>query len=133
LPRVFRISCQLLWLTCMSMPAGAASSSALPWPLVSRPESRQSRPRTLVFLGKTCGFVVEVQDSNQVSSNRSSELPEQRCRECSRRPSMQDDWLETAHHSSKFLLSSRVFRIVQLAVTAILRDRLHGCGLQGLD
>jgi hypothetical protein len=54
----------------MSMPAGAASSCALPWPLVSRPVSRQSRPRTLVFPGKTCGFVVEVQDSNYLSSNR---------------------------------------------------------------
>jgi hypothetical protein len=31
---------------------------------VSRPVSRQSRPRTLVFPGKTCGFVVEVQASN---------------------------------------------------------------------
>jgi hypothetical protein len=49
---------------CMSMPAGAASSCALPWPLVSRPVSRQTRPRTLVFPGKICGFVVEVQDSN---------------------------------------------------------------------
>jgi hypothetical protein len=49
---------------CMSMPAGAASSCALPWTLVSRRVSRQSRPRTLVFPGKTCGFVVEVQDSN---------------------------------------------------------------------
>jgi hypothetical protein len=34
---------------CMSMPAGAASSRALPLILVSRPVSRQSRPRTLVF------------------------------------------------------------------------------------
>ena len=49
---------------CMSMPAGAASSCALPCPLVSRPLSRQSRPQILVFPGKTCGFVVEVQDSN---------------------------------------------------------------------
>ena len=49
---------------CMSMPAGAASSCALPWTLVSRPVSRQSRLRTLVFSGKTYGFVVEVQDSN---------------------------------------------------------------------
>jgi len=49
---------------CMSMPAGAASSCALPWPLVSRPVSRQSRPRTFVFPGEICGFVVEVQDSN---------------------------------------------------------------------
>jgi hypothetical protein len=48
----------------MSMPAGAASSRALPWTLVSRPVSRQSRPRTLVFPGKTGGFVVEGQDSN---------------------------------------------------------------------
>jgi len=48
----------------MSMPAGAASSCALPWTLVSRPLSRQSRPQTLIFPGKTCGFVVEVQDSN---------------------------------------------------------------------
>lgn len=46
------------------MPAGAASSCALPCTLVSRPESRQSRLETCVFLGKTCGFVVEVQDSN---------------------------------------------------------------------
>ena len=51
------------------MPAGAASSCALPWTLVSRPVSRQSRPQTLVFPGKTCGFVVEVQDSNKGSSN----------------------------------------------------------------
>ncbi len=43
----------------MSMPAGAASSRALPWPLVSRPVSRQSRLRTLVFLGKTGGFAAE--------------------------------------------------------------------------
>jgi hypothetical protein len=49
---------------CMSMPAGAASSCALPWTLVSRPVSRQSRPQTLVFPGKTCCFVAEVQDSN---------------------------------------------------------------------
>ena len=40
------------------MPAGAASSSALPCPLVSRPVSRQSRLEILDFLGKTCGFVV---------------------------------------------------------------------------
>jgi hypothetical protein len=42
------------------MPAGAASSCALPCPLVSRPVSRKSRPQTSVFLGKTCGSVVEV-------------------------------------------------------------------------
>ena len=41
------------------MLAHAASSSALPWPLVSRPVSRQSRLETLVFLGKTGGFAVE--------------------------------------------------------------------------
>jgi hypothetical protein len=34
---------------CMSMPAGAASSRALPWPQVSRSVSRQSRLRTLGF------------------------------------------------------------------------------------
>jgi hypothetical protein len=56
----------------MSMPAGAApveivvSCAALdPKNIsVSRPVSRQSRLRNLVFPGKTCGFVVEVQDSN---------------------------------------------------------------------
>ena len=42
------------------MLAHAASSSALPCPLVSRPVSRQSRLRTLVFPGKTGGFAVEV-------------------------------------------------------------------------
>ena len=46
------------------MLAGAAqkikNSSALPWNLVSRPESRQSRLRTLVFPGKTGGFAEEV-------------------------------------------------------------------------
>jgi hypothetical protein len=42
------------------MLAGAASSSALPWYLVSRPVSRQNRLRTLVFLGKTGGFAAEV-------------------------------------------------------------------------
>jgi hypothetical protein len=53
---------------CMSMPAGAApgeiivSCAALaPKNIsVSRQVSRQSCPRTLVFPGKTCGFVVEV-------------------------------------------------------------------------
>jgi hypothetical protein len=76
---------------CMSMPAGAASSCALPWTLVSRPVSRQSRPRTLVFSGKTGGFVAEVQDSNYLSSNRTRIHCQNRgCRECSRRPSIQD-------------------------------------------
>ena len=42
------------------MLAHAASSSALPWYLVSRPVSRKSRLRTLVFLGKTSGFAAEV-------------------------------------------------------------------------
>ncbi len=42
------------------MLAHAASSSALPCPLVSRPVSRQSRLQTLVFTGKTGGFVAEV-------------------------------------------------------------------------
>jgi hypothetical protein len=41
------------------MLAHAASSSALPCPLVSRPVSRQSRLRTLVFPGKTGGFAAE--------------------------------------------------------------------------
>jgi hypothetical protein len=43
----------------MCMLAHAASSSALPWSLVSRPVSRQSRLRTLVFPGKTGGFAAE--------------------------------------------------------------------------
>ena len=42
------------------MLAHAASSSALPWPLVSRPMSRQSRLATLVFPGKTHWFAAEV-------------------------------------------------------------------------
>ncbi len=41
------------------MLAHAASSSALPWPLVSRPVSRQSRLRTHVFTGKAGGFAAE--------------------------------------------------------------------------
>jgi hypothetical protein len=41
------------------MLAGAASSSALPWYLVSRPVSRKSRLRTLVFPGKTGDFAAE--------------------------------------------------------------------------
>ena len=41
------------------MLAGAASSSALPWYLVSRPVSRQSRLETLVFPGKAGGFAAE--------------------------------------------------------------------------
>ena len=44
---------------CTCMLAHAASSSALPWSLVSRPVSRQSRLRTLVFPGKTGGFAAE--------------------------------------------------------------------------
>jgi hypothetical protein len=43
----------------MCMLAHAASSSALPWTLVSRPVSRQSRLGTLVFPGKTGGFAAE--------------------------------------------------------------------------
>ena len=69
-PRVFRIFGQLLWLSCTSMrvharaclhmlPKQINSSSALPWPLVSRLVSRQSRLRTLVFPRKTGGFAVE--------------------------------------------------------------------------
>jgi hypothetical protein len=54
------------------MPAGAApgeiivSCAALASKNIpeSRRVSRQSRLRTLVFPRKTCGFVVEVQDSN---------------------------------------------------------------------
>ena len=42
------------------MLAHAASSSALPWYLVSRLVSRQSRLETLVFPRKTGGFAVEV-------------------------------------------------------------------------
>ncbi len=57
---------------CTPMPAGAAPVEIIvlcaaldPTNIsVSRLESRQSRPRTLVFPGKTCGFVAEVQDSN---------------------------------------------------------------------
>ena len=41
------------------MLAGAASSSALPCPLVSRPVSRASRLKTLVFPGETGGFAAE--------------------------------------------------------------------------
>jgi len=44
---------------CTCMPAGAASSCALPWYLVSRPVSRQSRLRTFVFPGKTGGFAAD--------------------------------------------------------------------------
>ena len=45
---------------CTCMLAHAASSSALPCPLVSRPVSRQSRLGTLVFPGETGGFAAEV-------------------------------------------------------------------------
>jgi hypothetical protein len=77
-PRVFRISGQLLWLSCLSMHVHACRCCVVlcaaldPKNIsVSRPVSRQSRPRTLVFQGRTCGFVAEVQDSNSLSSNRS--------------------------------------------------------------
>ena len=81
------------------MLAHAASSSALPWYLVSRPVSRQSRLRTLVFPGKTGGFAAEVVgfELGWFESQWKS-LPEQRYRECSRRPSIQDAWAETAYH-----------------------------------
>ena len=42
------------------MLAGAASSRALPCPLVSRPVSRQSRLENLIVPGKTGGFAAEV-------------------------------------------------------------------------
>jgi hypothetical protein len=45
---------------CTCMRAHAASSSALPWYLVSRPVNRQSRLATFVFPGKTVGFAAEV-------------------------------------------------------------------------
>ena len=45
---------------CTCMLAHAASSSALPWPLVSRPVSRQSRLENLIVPGKTGGFAAEV-------------------------------------------------------------------------
>jgi hypothetical protein len=56
----------------MSMPADAAPAEIIvlcaaldPKNIsVSRPVSRQSRPQISVFPGKSCGFVVEVQDSN---------------------------------------------------------------------
>jgi hypothetical protein len=41
------------------MLAHAASSSALPWYLVSRPVSRQSRLETLAFPRKTGDFAAE--------------------------------------------------------------------------
>ena len=44
---------------CTCMLAHAASSSALPCPLVSRPVSRQSRLATLVFPGKKGVFAAE--------------------------------------------------------------------------
>ena len=53
---VFRVSGQLLWLPCTCMLAHAASSDALPCPLVSRPVSRL---RTRVFPGETGGFAAE--------------------------------------------------------------------------
>ena len=46
------------------LPLQKSSSCALPRTLVSRPVSRKSRLKSLDFPGKTCGFVVEVQDSN---------------------------------------------------------------------
>ena len=70
-PRVFSISGQLLWLSCLSMHVHACRCCVVlcaaldPESVsVSRPESRQSRLGTLVFPGKTCCFVAEVQDSN---------------------------------------------------------------------
>ena len=59
-PRVFRISGQFLWSSCLSIPAGAASSCALHRPLASLSVSRQSRLKTSVFPGKAWGFAVEV-------------------------------------------------------------------------
>ena len=82
------------------MLAHAASSSALPWPLVSRPMSRQSRLETLVFPRKTGGFAAEGVGFELVGfESQWKSLPEQRCRECSRRPSIQDALAETAYHS----------------------------------
>ncbi len=78
---VFRISAKFLWLSCLSMHVHACRCCVVlcaTLPLVSRPVSRQSRPRTLVFPGETCCFVVEVQDSNQLSSNRSRILCQNR-------------------------------------------------------
>ncbi len=68
----FRISGQLLWLSCRPctcMLAHAASSSALPWfPGESSSESSES-PQNLVFPGKTGGFAAEGVGFETIISN----------------------------------------------------------------
>jgi hypothetical protein len=97
---------------CTCMLAHAASSSALPWPLVSRPVSRQSRLRTLVFLGKTGGFAAEGVRFELVGDVLKR--------------------AETSYHSIQLLFGSQVTDIIQLRIEVSLRDRLHWCGLQSL-
>jgi hypothetical protein len=94
------------------MLARAASSSALPWYLVSRPVSRQSRLRTLVFPGKTGGFAAE-----GVGFELGGDVLKR---------------AETSYHSIQLLFGSQVTDIIQLRIEVSLRDRLHWCGLQGL-
>ncbi len=91
------------------MLAHAASSSALPWTLVSRPVSRQSRLRTLVFPGKTGGFAAEVVGFELVGDVLKR--------------------AETSYHSIQLLFGSQVTDIIQLRIEVSLGDRLQWCGL----
>jgi len=128
-PRVFRILGQLLWLSCLSMPVHACRccvvlcaaldpgewSSESP---ESSPNPRFSR-ENLLFCSGGAGFELVEFESYWYS------MLEQRCRACSRHPSIQDAAAEIAHHSIKFLIRSQVPDIIQLRVEANLRDRLR--------
>jgi hypothetical protein len=94
------------------MLAHAASSSALPWYLVSRPVSRQSRLATFVFPGKTGGFAAE-----GVGFELGGDVLK---------------LAETSYHSIQLLFGSQVTDIIQRRIEVSLRDRLHWCGLQSL-
>jgi hypothetical protein len=94
------------------MLAGAASSCALHWYLVSRPVSRASRLETPVFPGKTGGFAAEV-----VGFELGGDVLK---------------LAETSYHSIQLLFGSQVTDIIQRRIEVSLRDRLHWCGLQSL-
>jgi hypothetical protein len=103
-PRVFRISGQLLWLSCLSMHVHACRCCVVSCAALDPGESSSESPESfqnphfsrenLLFCSGGAGFELGEFESYWYS------MLEQRCRECSRRPSIQGASAEIAYHSN---------------------------------